>query len=72
MSVYLKIAKELGITEVELTRRTRHYFLTGKIGDKTIRQTLSVSASDRRALANVTARLRREVFAATGTKPWLT
>jgi hypothetical protein len=64
-------AEQLGITDVEFIHRSKHVLMIGRIGNKTIREFIASSASDHRAIKNVVARLRRIVFEATGTKPWL-
>lgn len=71
MRPYVQAAKELGVIDIAVTRRTKHILISGKIGDKTLRQIVPVSGSDNRGLKNTIAQMRRAVFQATGKKPWL-
>lgn len=68
---YVQAAKELGITDIAVTRRTKHILISGKIGDRLLRQIVPASGSDHRGLKNAIAQMRRLVFQATGRKPWL-
>lgn len=71
MRPYVQAAKDLGVTDIVVTRRTKHILISGKIGDKLLRQIVPVSGSDHRGLKNTISQMRRTVFQATGRKPWL-
>lgn len=53
------IAEDAGADGWTLVRECRHLVIEFRFGDRTVRQVMAATASDRRARANVIAELRK-------------